>query len=136
MGRQAADRRGGDHDGAVGFVVSAALGADHFRRGTDAVNPRVVRTLFWIGLFLLVLLVLGLVQSILMPFVVGFALAYVLAPGVARLGDWGINRTLASFLVLILFLLGLSLILVILVPLIQGQVLQLIASIPAIVRSL
>jgi predicted PurR-regulated permease PerM len=100
------------------------------------VNPRVARTLFWIGLFLLALITLGLVQSILMPFVVGFAIAYVLAPAVAHLGRWGIRRTLASFLVLILFLLGLSLILVILVPLIQGQVIQLIASIPAIVGSL
>jgi predicted PurR-regulated permease PerM len=40
---------------------------------------------------------------------------------------------LASFLVLILFLLGLSLILVILVPLIQVQIIQLIARTPAIV---
>lgn len=99
-------------------------------------NPRVVRALFWIGLFLLILVVLGLVQSILMPFVVGFAIAYVLAPAVTRLETWGIRRTLASFLILALFLLGLSLILVILVPLIQGQVIQLIASIPAIVRLL
>ncbi|MGD9614272.1 MAG: AI-2E family transporter [Alphaproteobacteria bacterium] len=94
---------------------------------------KVVRTLFWIGLSLLVVIVLGLVQSILMPFVVGFAIAYVLAPAVARLERWGIRRTLASLVVLILFLLGLSLILVILVPLIQGQVIQLIASIPALV---
>ena len=93
-------------------------------------NPRIVRALFWIGLCLLVAIVLGLVQSILMPFVVGFAIAYVLAPAVARLERWGVRRTLASLLVLILFLLGLSLILVILVPLIQGQVIQLIASIP------
>jgi len=100
------------------------------------VNPRVVRALFWIGLFLLVIIVLGLVQGILMPFVVGFAIAYVLTPAVARLERWGVRRTLASFLVLILFLLGLSLILMILVPLIQGQVFQLIASIPAIVRLL
>ncbi|HEX2151195.1 MAG TPA: AI-2E family transporter [Stellaceae bacterium] len=99
-------------------------------------NPRVVRALFWIGLVLLVVVVLGLVQSILMPFVVGFAIAYVLTPAVARLERWGIRRTLASFLVLILFLLGLSLILVILVPLIQGQVIQLIVSIPALVSSL
>jgi predicted PurR-regulated permease PerM len=100
------------------------------------VNPRIIRTLFWIGLFLFVVIVLGLVQGILMPFVVGFAIAYVLTPAVARLERWGVRRTLASFLVLILFLLGLTLILMILVPLIQGQVFQLIASIPAIVRSL
>jgi predicted PurR-regulated permease PerM len=100
------------------------------------VNPRVVRALFWIGLLLLVLVVLGLVQSILMPFVVGFAIAYVLAPVVARLERWKIGRMPASFLVLLLFMLGLSLILAILVPLIQGQAIQLIASIPAIVSAL
>jgi len=100
------------------------------------VNPRVIRALFWIGLCLLVAIVLGLVQSILMPFVVGFAIAYVLTPAVARLERWGIGRTLGSLIVLIMFLLGLSLIVVILVPLIQGQVIQLIASIPFLVRSL
>jgi predicted PurR-regulated permease PerM len=100
------------------------------------VNPRIVRALFWIGFCLLAVLVLGLVQGILMPFVVGFAIAYVLAPVVARLEQWGIHRTLASFFVVILFLLGLSLILVILVPLIQGQVIQLIVSIPSLVRAL
>lgn len=99
-------------------------------------NPRIIRALFWVGLVLLGVFVLGLVQSILMPFVVGFAIAYVLAPAVARLEGWGIPRTLASFLILILFLLVLSLILVILVPLIQGQVIQLIASIPSIVGTL
>jgi len=100
------------------------------------VSPRVLRQLFWIGLALLVIVALGLVQSILMPFAVGFAIAYLLAPGVARLERWGIRRTLASLLVLTLFLLGLSLILVILVPLIQGQIFQLITSIPSLVRSL
>ena len=113
-----------------GFSYLRALASHNPRSGTGAVNPRVVRALFWIGFCLLVVVVLGLVQSILMPFVVGFAIAYVLAPAVARLEQWGIRRTLASFLVVILFLLGLALILVILVPLIQGQVIQLIVSIP------
>lgn len=94
------------------------------------------RLLFWLGLILLVIVALGLVQSILMPFAVGFAIAYVLAPGVARLERWGVGRSLASLLILVLFLLGLALVLVILVPLIQGQVVQLIGSTPSLVRSL
>ena len=98
-------------------------------------SPRVYRQLFWIGLFLLVALALALVQGILVPFVVGFAMAYLLAPAVSRLERWGVRRTLASLLILTLFLLGLSLILVILVPLIQGQIFQLVASIPSLVRS-
>ena len=52
------------------------------------------RLLFWLGLLLLLVLLLGLVQSILMPFATGFALAYVLAPGVARLERAGVRRSL------------------------------------------
>ena len=99
-------------------------------------SERALRLLFWLGLLLLVIAALGLVQSILMPFAVGFAIAYVLAPAVAQLERWGARRSFASLLVLTIFVLGLSLVLVILVPLIQGQVVQLIASAPSLVRSL
>ncbi len=99
-------------------------------------NARAYRFLFWLGLFLVVILALGLVQGILMPFATGFALAYVLAPVVARIEHWGIRRSLASLVVLALFLLGLACILVILVPLIQGQIVQLIAGVPTLVRAL
>ena len=99
-------------------------------------STRVLRLLFWSGLVLSAIVALGLVQSILMPFAVGFILAYVLAPGVTRLEQWGVRRSFASLLVLILFLLGISLILVILVPLIQGQIVQLISRAPSFVRSM
>ena len=99
-------------------------------------SPRAYRLLFWVGLLLLVIVGLGLVQGILMPFATGFALAYILAPGVARLERWGLNRSLASLFVLLLFLLALALILVILVPLIQGQIVQLINRVPSFVRAL
>jgi predicted PurR-regulated permease PerM len=100
------------------------------------VSPRVYRTLFWIALFLLVVFALGLVQSILIPFATGFAIAYVLAPAVARLERAGLRRTLASLAVVALFLLGLALLLVVLVPLIQGQIVQLIARVPTLVHAL
>ena len=97
-------------------------------------SARVYRILFWVGLLLLLLFVLGLVQGILLPFATGFAIAYILAPVVGRLERLGLQRALASFLVLILFLLGVALILVMLVPLIQGQILQLVARVPNFVR--
>ena len=99
-------------------------------------SARAYRLLFWLGLLLLVTLALGLVQGILMPFATGFALAYILAPGVTRLERWGVRRSLASLVVLILFLFGLTCILIILVPLIQGQIVQLIARVPNLVRAL
>ena len=46
-------------------------------------SARAYRLLFWLGLLLLVIVALGLVQSILLPFVTGFVIAYVLAPVVA-----------------------------------------------------
>jgi predicted PurR-regulated permease PerM len=92
--------------------------------------------LFWLGLLLVVIVALGLVQSILMPFATGFAIAYILAPGVTRLEGWGVRRSLASLFVIVLFVFGLALILVILVPLIQGQIVQLIARVPNFVRAL
>jgi predicted PurR-regulated permease PerM len=100
------------------------------------VSARAYRFLFWAGLFLLAILALGLVQGILMPFATGFVLAYVLAPGVARIERWGVRRSLASLAVVLLFLLGLALLLLILVPLIQGQIVQLIGRVPTLVREL
>lgn len=99
-------------------------------------SGRSYRLLFWVGLLVLAVLALGLVQGILMPFATGFILAYVLAPGVARLERLGVSRSLASLALLVLFLLGFACILVILVPLIQGQIVQLIAGVPRLVHFL
>jgi predicted PurR-regulated permease PerM len=99
-------------------------------------STRAYRLLFWLGLVLLVIVALGLVQPILMPFATGFAIAYVLAPLVTRIEARGVRRSLASLCVLTLFLLGLASILLILVPLIQGQIVQLITRVPNLVRAL
>ncbi|HEX6443332.1 MAG TPA: AI-2E family transporter [Stellaceae bacterium] len=97
-------------------------------------SARAYRLLFWVGLFLLVAFALGLVQGILLPFATGLVFAYILAPLVGHLERVGVNRALASFLVLVLFLLAVALIVMILVPLIQGQIVQLIGRVPSFVR--
>jgi predicted PurR-regulated permease PerM len=99
------------------------------------VNPRAWRLLFWLGLLLCAVLALGLLRGILMPFATGFAIAYILQPAVARLEQWGVHRGLASLAVLILFLFALAAVLVILVPVIQGQIVQLIAGVPGFVQT-
>src|SRR5207302_6186353 len=121
---------------AVGVFLPCAVRPHPHRHGPGIVSPRACRTLFWLGLFAVAVVLLGLVQSILMPFATGFAIAYVLAPAVARLERAGVRRSLASLAVVVLFLLGLALILVILVPLVQGQIVQLITRVPTLVRSL
>jgi predicted PurR-regulated permease PerM len=92
--------------------------------------------MFWVGLILVAIVGLGLLQSILLPFAAGFSIAYVLAPAVGRLERSGMPRSLASLLVLIAFLIGFACVLVLLVPLVQGQIVQLIGRVPALVAAL
>jgi len=99
-------------------------------------SPRGYRLLFWLGLILIAIIALGIVQSILLPFAAGVVLAFVLSPAVAQLERWGVRRSLAALAVLVAFLIGVVLVFVILVPLIQNQVVQLIAKVPALVSFL
>src|SRR5207302_1745334 len=113
----------GRHDGVVGPFLPCALGA--FSRSVElkyVVSARGYRLLFWLGLLVLIIVALGLVQSILLPFAAGFVIAYILAPGVAWLERRGVPRSLGSLIIVILFLVAVAGILVVLVLLIQGQI--------------
>jgi predicted PurR-regulated permease PerM len=61
--------------------------------------------------------------------------AYMLAPAVGRLERRGIRRSLGSGAVVVSFLLAVALVLVLLVPLIQVQVVQLVAKMPSLVTA-
>jgi predicted PurR-regulated permease PerM len=100
------------------------------------VSGRAYRLLFWLAVILLAIFALGLLQSILLPFVAGLIIAFVLAPTVARLERWGIRRSLATLAVLAAFLIGVALIFTLLVPLIQNQVVTLIGKVPSLVSFL
>jgi predicted PurR-regulated permease PerM len=100
------------------------------------VSAGAYRLLFWLGLLLIVVLALGMVQSILLPFAAGVVIAFILAPAVGRVEAWGVRRSLAALSVLIVFLIAVALVFVLLVPLIQGQIVQLIARVPSLVSAL
>ena len=99
-------------------------------------SGRAYRLLFWLGIILIVVLAIGVLQSILLPFVASIVIAFVLAPGVARLERWGIARSLASLLVLLIFLFAVALVFTLLVPLIQSQIVTLIDKTPDFVKFL
>ncbi|HEV7371814.1 AI-2E family transporter [Arenibaculum sp.] len=87
---------------------------------------------FWlIGLvvFLAALWVLG---DVLLPFVAGMAIAYFLDPVADRLERAGAARWLATTLVLVGFVLALVAALLLLAPLIQAQILELLDTLPHI----
>ena len=76
---------------------------------------------FWIGAFAVFLLFLFVFHRILLPFVAGMALAYMLDPLLHVLMRRGFTRLWATLTILIGFLVILIVVLVLLVPLIVTQ---------------
>ena len=94
------------------------------------------QVLVWAGFFVAAILLMWLFRSILLPFVVGLTLAYLLNPVVNLLQRVGIGRPWASMLVLglvIALVLGLFLAIV---PLVAVQAAGLISLLPGYIRDL
>lgn len=91
---------------------------------------------FWLGALALTLLALYALKGVLLPFVVGMILAYALNPVAETLVRWGLSRTLASALVIVLIVLVAALGALLLLPKVIGQMHQLIETLPATVARL
>jgi len=92
-------------------------------------------TWFWVAGFLLFFLGLWLLSAILLPFVAGIAIAYFLDPLVNRLAQLRMPRGLAAFVVLTLFLTLLVLVIMLVVPILEAQVLDLAARLPSLLAA-
>lgn len=92
--------------------------------------------LFWLGALVLLIVFLAVFSSILLPFVAGMALAYLLDP----IADWlerrGFGRLSATLLILVLFLIIFIVALIVLVPLVIEQLAGLIERLPELVGEL
>jgi len=94
------------------------------------------QVLIWVGLFLAAILLLWVFRSILLPFVVGLTLAYLLNPVVNWLQRIHISRAWGAMLVLTLVIALIMGLLLALVPLVAQQVLELARLLPGYVRDL
>jgi predicted PurR-regulated permease PerM len=88
---------------------------------------------FWLIAFLIFLSLLWLLREVLLPFVTGIALAYVLAPLAHRLQKLGVNRTVAALLIVAAVVLALLALALLVVPLAVQQSVALLSSIPGYV---
>ncbi|NBB82203.1 MAG: AI-2E family transporter [Alphaproteobacteria bacterium] len=86
---------------------------------------------FWLIGFLIFGLVVWLLRGVLMPFVAGMAIAYLLDPVADRLEGLRLPRWLAATVVLLVFFLVLISAVVLLIPIIEAQVVQFIDALPA-----
>ncbi|WP_420348683.1 AI-2E family transporter [Pelagibius sp.] len=91
---------------------------------------------FWLVLLVVVLACVYLLRSVLLPFVAGMAVAYLLDPVCDRLEKWKLSRTWATAIVTVAFLMICVIILLILVPAIVGQIATLIERAPVYVSAI
>ncbi len=88
------------------------------------------QVLFWLAALLVVVLALLALKDVLLPFLIGIVIAYALNPLADRLSRLGVNRTVASALIVAALVVVLVLMLVFLVPLLANQLQQMGLSLP------
>jgi predicted PurR-regulated permease PerM len=94
------------------------------------------QAVFWTCVLGVLVLSLWVLSGMLLPFVVGMAVGYLLDPVVDRMARWGISRAAAAgVLVLGSYALGIAMLLL-LTPLVAEQAFRLVARLPAYVASL
>jgi len=81
-------------------------------------------------------LIIYLLSSILLPFVVGMAIAYFLDPVADRLEEKGLSRWISSSLILLAFFLSSISLLLLLIPLLQSQIVVFVDMVPAVIKAL
>jgi predicted PurR-regulated permease PerM len=94
------------------------------------------KAIFWIAGSVVFAVLLYALSSILAPFVAGLAVAYFFDPLADRLEKAGVSRGLAAGLIILAFLGFAAAILVLLLPLLQAQVLGLLAAVPDFIEVL
>src|SRR5437016_6791759 len=85
---------------------------------------------FWVLTVVVGAVALWLLREILLPFVAGMALAYLLDPLANRLERLGMNRLIATLVIVGVFVLGILLLVIVVGPIVGGQLLAFIDKLP------
>ncbi len=89
--------------------------------------------LFWVGVLAALVVILLVFRQILLPFVVGMALAYALDPLAEWLERRGLNRTTATLTVLVLIVIVFAAIFVLVVPVVINQLIDFLQNLPSFI---
>jgi predicted PurR-regulated permease PerM len=91
---------------------------------------------FWITMLAVAIVVVVLLREVLLPFVAGMMLAYLLDPLATRLEQLGMNRLTATLIIVGLFVVGVVGLVALTAPLIVGELVYFIDSFPIYIRKL
>src|ERR1700722_13114717 len=91
---------------------------------------------FWLAALVVLVALLWLLSPILLPFVLGMAVAYVLDPLAERLSKRGMSRLIAALLILGGFVLAFAILLLLIAPVLMRQFAGLIEHAPVFAQRL
>ena len=91
---------------------------------------------FWLAAAAVVILMLWLLSEILLPFIAGAAIAYLLTPLTDRLERLGVKRLAAAFLIITLVVMMIVLLILLVAPVLGGQLSSFIEKLPDYVSKL
>ena len=94
------------------------------------------KILVWFILLGLLLVFFSLASNILLPFIIGIAIAYFLDPLADKLEELGLSRVLSTILITLMFFCLVIGILLIFVPVLNGQIKDLFSKLPIIFANL
>ena len=129
-------------EGQIGVNLAVAFRASSSGRCREAVahspySMRVTRPLtFWIGLLAVVIALVVLLREILLPFVAGMVLAYLLDPLANRLERLGMNRLVATLAIMGLFIVVVVVSILLAAPIIVAELTDFIDHFPLYVGQL
>jgi predicted PurR-regulated permease PerM len=94
------------------------------------------QVMFWVAAVVVLAAVLWLLAGILLPFVAGLALAFLLNPLTSRVERLGMNRTIAALTIVAVVVLAFVLLVLLIVPILFDQLASFIDNIPGYIRRL
>ena len=137
LGRRLCRRMGASHEHGRGQPVSTRAPASRRVRARRRRARRSQRQMiFWLAALAVFILLLWLLSEILLPFVAGLAIAYLLTPLTDRLERLGVNRLAAALLIITLVVLAFVLLILLVAPILGGQLASFIEKIPGYVTKL
>ena len=94
------------------------------------------QVLFWLAAFAALVLLLWLLSDILLPFVAGLGIAYLLTPVTDRIERAGVNRLAAALLIIVLVVMAIVILILLVAPILGAQLSSFIDNIPGYVSRL
>jgi predicted PurR-regulated permease PerM len=89
---------------------------------------------FWIAVLAAVVVAVVLLREVLLPFVAGMLLAYLLDPLATRLERLGMNRLIATLTIVGLFVVGVTALIILTAPVVVGEIAYFIDNFPLYIK--